>query len=223
MNSALQEVFLNIYRENHWGSPESVSGTGSTLESTEALRAALPEAFRKLGIRSVLDLPCGDFGWFSRMNLEEIACTGMDIVPELVERNVAQFAKTRPEVGFLTGDLLSSPLPAADLVFCRDCLVHLPLELAQEALRRMGSGSFRYAALTTFTGGHHGNSDTGTGGWRPLNLEKAPFLLPSPLVLINEDCGECGGVYRDKSIGIWPVGALADAALRWPEGLRARA
>jgi hypothetical protein len=147
----------------------------------------------------------------------------MDIVPELAESNVAQFAKSHSEVRFLAGNLLSSPLPSADLVFCRDCLDHLPLELAQVALSRMGGGPFSYAALTTFTGGHHGNPETSTGGWRPLNLEKAAFLFPEPLILVNEDCWKCGGAYRDKSIGIWPTEALAEAALLWPEALRADA
>jgi hypothetical protein len=38
-----QERFTEIYKSNYWGSDESVSGYGSTLEGTASLRAKLPE------------------------------------------------------------------------------------------------------------------------------------------------------------------------------------
>jgi hypothetical protein len=42
-------------------------------------------------------------------------------------------------------------------------------------------------------------------GWRPLNLEIAPFNLGKPIALINEDSKERRGKYSDKSLGLWKI------------------
>ena len=47
-------------RRRGWGSDESGSGIGSELGATEALREYLPGLFKRLGVRKVLDAPCGD-------------------------------------------------------------------------------------------------------------------------------------------------------------------
>ncbi len=81
-----KEVFTQIYHSNRWGSAESVSGFGSEIKNTEVLAAALPRLFRELDIRTLLDLPCGDFNWMSRVNMDGIDYLGADIVEALVER-----------------------------------------------------------------------------------------------------------------------------------------
>jgi len=53
------------------------------------------------------------------------------------------------------------------------------------------------------------NAEAATGDWRPLNLERPPFNLPPPLVLVNEQCTEAQGRYADKSLGVWRLGDLA--------------
>ena len=42
-----------------------------------------------------------------------------------------------------------------------------------------------------------------TGDWRPLNLERPPFNLPAPALLLNEGCTEGGDTFADKSLGLW--------------------
>ena len=61
--SSRAEVFQWIFTTNKWGSAESVSGKGSELVQTEAIRAWLPEIIQELSIGSVLDVPCGDLNW----------------------------------------------------------------------------------------------------------------------------------------------------------------
>jgi hypothetical protein len=58
-----KEVFTHHYQQNEWGDQESISGPGSTLEYTANLRAKLPELCERLGVRPLLDAPCGDFNW----------------------------------------------------------------------------------------------------------------------------------------------------------------
>src|SRR5215213_5906369 len=78
-----QAQFTDIYRRNLWGEAESVSGSGSTMAETEDIRGYLPELLQRLGARSLLDIPCGDFHWMKTVDLGIDRYIGADIVPEL--------------------------------------------------------------------------------------------------------------------------------------------
>lgn len=201
------EVFRYIYRHNLWGSSESVSGHGSEDAATALLRDEIPALLRRRAVRSIADVPCGDFGWLSRTELGVDSYFGGDIVPELVEHNRKSYA--RPSRRFEVLDLTRDPLPAADLVLCRDCLVHLDLEQIWAALRNIRASGATYLLITTFPE-LQVNVDAETGDWRPLNFQLAPFGFPAPAELITEGCLEGGGKYADKALGLWEVAALSD-------------
>jgi hypothetical protein len=42
------------------------------------------------------------------------------------------------------------------------------------------------------------------GNWRPLDLTLAPFSLPEPVQVINEECTERDD-YTEKSLGLWDL------------------
>ena len=187
---------------------ESVSGPGSSADQTATLREALPRLLRGLGVSRLLDLPCGDFHWMASVDLSDIEYVGGDLVPAIVESNRAKHG--RPGRTFQLLDLTSSPLPQADLVICRDCLVHLSIAdiwLAVENVRRSGA---TYLLTTTFPQ-EEVNLDIRTGDWRPLNLQGVPFDFPAPAALINEGCTEQEGRFADKSLGLWRVADLPHA------------
>jgi hypothetical protein len=52
------------------------------------------------------------------------------------------------------------------------------------------------------------NADVRWSGWRPLNLEIAPFGFPAPARHLVEGCTEEGGKYADKSLGVWRLADL---------------
>lgn len=54
-------IFTDIYKGNKWHDNESFSGSGSNLEQTKAIREILPELINNLSIKTMLDIPCGDF------------------------------------------------------------------------------------------------------------------------------------------------------------------
>jgi hypothetical protein len=83
----LRELFTHIYRTNLWGGGESVSGVGSAVAETERLRREIAALLAMLGVTSLLDIPCGDFGWLNRADLGAVQYVGADIVEELVARN----------------------------------------------------------------------------------------------------------------------------------------
>lgn len=200
-----ESVFTDFFRRNKWGGRQSVSGTGSDAQQTRVIVQALPPLLRRLGVRSLLDIPCGDFEWMSRVDLAGIDYTGADIVAPLIEANRRRHA--RPGVRFEVLDVTRDRLPPVDLVLCRDCLVHLPLAQAQQALANIAASGARYLLTTTFSG-RPVNVDIEIGKWRTLNLQQPPFGLPPPLELINEHCTEKDGRFADKSLGLWALDAL---------------
>ncbi|MGF6233040.1 hypothetical protein QFZ27_006995 [Inquilinus ginsengisoli] len=206
----LADTFDYIWRNNVWGAEESRSGLGSGLDGTAQLRAAIPALLRELGAASLLDLPCGDFGWMSRVDLEGIAYAGGDIVADLVAKNIVRYGETGRR-RFLRLDLTRDPLPKADVVLCRDCLVHLSAESIAAAFANLRRSGSTWLLTTTFLE-LQGNRVIADGDWRPLNLQRPPFGLPVPYRVIVEGCTEEGGAYRDKALGLWRIAELPDAA-----------
>ncbi len=201
----LQERFTRIYSTNLWSDPETRSGVGSTLDSTRVVRAELPKALRRLKARVLLDVPCGDFGWMQHVDLTGIEYIGGDIVPSIVEANRRQYAGGARR--FVQLDLTRDSLPDADVLLCRDCLVHLSYANIRAVFANLARSNIRYILMTSFPG-RRDNYDVADGDWRALDFEASPFSLPAPSLTIVEECEEEGGSYADKSLLAWPVEAL---------------
>lgn len=198
-----EEVFTDIFKENRWGGTASVSGTGSDLAQTQALIQELPSLFRDLEVAVLLDIPCGDFHWMKEVDLDGVTYIGADVVDELTNRNQELHGNATRR--FVRLNVVTDELPPADLVLCRDCLVHLSFRDIHAALRNIRASGARHLLTTTFPARRTKNHDIVSGQWRPLNLEAPPFLLPAPRRLINERCTEGGGAFSDKSLGLWSL------------------
>lgn len=201
----LTRTFADIHRGNLWGEAESVSGPGSTLAETVQLRRELPGVLARLGVRRLVDAPCGDCHWISTLNLGLEYYCGLDIVPALIEANRARYpssAGTRRE--FLVADLTRDALPVADAILCRDCLIHLSFPFIRAALRNFRRSSARYLLTTNYSGLRE-NADILSGQWRPIDLRLAPFHLPEPLIEIRERECEDGGLPLVRSLAVWPL------------------
>jgi hypothetical protein len=198
--------FERIARTNLWGAATSVSGLGSEDPATDAIREALPALLQRLGARSLLDAPCGDAGWIGRLELG-VDYTGIDIVPSLIEANVLRASRGELRGRFLVGDVTRDALPRADVILCRDCLVHLSFANIARALVGFRASGALFLLVTTFPEWEN-NEDCEDGDWRALNMEQAPFNWPPPRELINERCEEGGGGWRDKSLGLWRLDEL---------------
>ena len=209
----LAERFTRMYETNLWDGVESRSGDGSSLAATAGVRAGLPALFRQLGVRRLLDVPCGDFHWMVHVDLAAAGVTayvGGDVVEAIVVANRARYET--PGRTFVQVDLTTGPLPevagaAADAVLCRDCLVHLSFANIARALTVVRSSGARYLITTTFLE-HTANVDVLDGDWRPLNFERAPLHFPTPAAVLVEGCEEEGGAYADKALAAWLVSAL---------------
>lgn len=199
----LKAVFTNILHTNHWLAKDaegsSVSGSGSLVGNTTQLRADLIELCQRLKVKTFLDAPCGDLNWMRLVDFKSIGVeyTGMDIVIELVEAN----KKTYTDSGrtFAVADITTDTLPAMDIVFVRDCLVHLPLELIKQALANIKRSGSKYLLTTTFIGST--NPDIEPGAWRTIDLTAAPFNLGQPQEYLADFYRP--GQFTNKRLGLW--------------------
>jgi hypothetical protein len=197
------EVFNRVYTTNYWGNAESRSGNGSDLTQTAVIRVEIPKLVGDLGIKSMLDIPCGDFFWMQHCNIGLENYIGADVVPALIGELNERYgiANRRFEVLDLTEDAL----PKVDLVLCRDLLVHLSSTDIRRAVGNLKRSGSTYLLSTTFTDRDHNVDIPTSGDWRPLNLLLPAISFPIPLRLINEGCTEYHNQFMDKSLGLWRI------------------
>jgi hypothetical protein len=159
----------------------------------------LPNVLDVLGVRTLVDAPCGDMNWMRHLKYSFKRFIGIDAVPSIVDRLKQE--SFPDEYHFQTGNIVTDILPQADALFCRDCLVHLPFADIHNALRLWKLAGFKHVMATTFTR-HTQNTDCQIGGWRTLNLQAAPFFLPDPAHIVPDNEG-FGEDLNDKAIGVW--------------------
>jgi SAM-dependent methyltransferase len=201
-------VFDAVYSENAWGDAHSKSGPGSNLVQTAVIRREIPPLLKQYGVKRMLDAPCGDLFWLREIKkeLSDIldVYIGADVVAELIAGNQSKFGDAKTQFQVL--DITRGDVPRVDLVFSRDCFIHLSYRQIIAALERFKASGSTYLLTSTYTKDRPNRNvpDNYVNG-RALNLEAFPFNFPKPLHLVNEGCTEGGGEYADKSLGLWKL------------------
>ena len=196
----LKEKFSEVYERNIFGGSESRSGEGSDLSQTAIVRREIPRLLQELGIKTFVDAPCGDWYWMKEVDLPVEHYIGLDIVEALVAKNQREFGSSK--IAFQSMNLAEGNLPKADLIFSRDCLVHLSFADALKIIANFKRSGAKYLLTTTFTDRGR-NEDLGDGFGRPLNKRLPPFSFPEPIRLINEGCTAGNNLFADKCLGLW--------------------
>ena len=201
-------IFKIVYKKDLFNnvseidSSKSRSGPGSSLKQTRELISKLPVIFQKYEVRSILDIPCGDFYWMQKVDLGNVIYTGADIVPDIIKNN--QRYKTK-NICFKKMDILNTQLPQVDLILCRDLFVHLTYDqifIALENIRKSGS---KYLFVTSYKGRSNNTNINEIGRWRSLNMEIEPFSLDDPVDEIFENCTEWNSQYNDKYLLLYKI------------------
>lgn len=207
-----KSIFTSVYQNNAWLA-DSKSGEGSTLESAKNIIRELPPLLKSLGVKSMLDIPCGDFHWMQAVDLSGVSYLGADIVEPMIVANIERYGTANRRFQVL--DMVNGALPRVDLVFTRDCFIHLPNEMILSALRKVVESQSQWFLASSYSWRAHPNNihvdDIYIGG-RRINLEEAPFGLPPPARTIVE--GEMMAFCADKSLCLWRVADVADALAR---------
>jgi hypothetical protein len=154
------------------------------MKYTEHLRQQLPRLLVQFHIKSLLDLPCGDFHWMQHCVIpEDCSYIGGDIVPALIETNKRLYADSKRDFHVL--NMYDSTLPMVDLWFCRDCLFHHPIANNVEAFKKFVQSGIKYIMFSD----HYKtetNADIPIGQFSPYNYSIAPFNMPPPLASIED-------------------------------------
>ena len=153
----------------------------------------------KLGVRTLLDVPCGDFHWLSHVSLPLERYTGADIVPAMIRDNERQHG--RADRDFIVLDIVRDIPARVDLIFCRDCLFHFPFALALKSLRNFQASGSRYLLTTTFFDGV--NEPVASGYFYRINLQQPPFNFPPPLLSIQDS-----PVHPTRHMALWELSAV---------------
>ena len=205
-----KDVFTDLYKNNGWSGKESVSGPGSDYEQTKFLIPELNIMLKFLNIKSMLDVPCGDFNWMKKVDLNKISYHGGDIVEPLIKSNIKKYESNN--IKFSVIDLVNDDLPTVDLIMVRDCLVHLPTNDVIKALINIKNSNSKYFLTTNFLWNHQeANQEIKVGEWRRINLQKEPYNFDYPQRIVIE--GNIQSNDRDKTMSLWRVKDIPDFAL----------
>ena len=192
-----EQVIFGFYEENLRGSEEYISGGGPAIDQTRGLIEPLLNLFKKLEIRSMLDLPFGNFNWVKNLLIDEKTYLSRDIINDTAVENNNKYQSDN--VSFSQIDLLKDSLPAVDAIFCRDCLVHISYDDINQAIKNIAKTNAKYLITTKFVK-RQNNTDIVLGNWRPLNLLTKLFNFLQALEVLLEGCTESDGAYDDKAL-----------------------
>lgn len=178
-----QKVFQDIYKKDKWGylrlegaPSDFYSGPGSYAdELVEPYVNLVKELVAEMGIKTIVDLGCGDFNVGSRIAPLVDDYTGCDIVPELVERNNRKYSDDGCH--FVCLDMVDDDLPPADLCLIREALQHLSNEEVLQILPKLRQ--YKFVLITESVEMSRGacNSDVPHGSYRGISLEDPPFSM----------------------------------------------
>lgn len=197
-----EDIFTRIYQKNSWKGKESVSGRGSDMDETEELLLQLPLLLKKYQIKTVIDLPCGDFNWMQHLDYDFDHYTGIDIVEEIIQSNNKKYSNEKRF--FKKKDCLNDDIGSADMLMCRDLLIHFSEEDIFSFLNNIQKAKIDYFLTTHFNAEE--NSNIVTGQWHPINLTLAPYNFPAPLDQIVEKTKMFNGKFmKSKTMALWRV------------------
>ena len=194
-----KEVFTGIYANNLWGSDESVSGMGSSISSSANIIDALNLIIDRYSISSIIDIGCGDFNWMKEVNLSGVSYLGLDIVDGLIDSNIEKYSSDN--INFMVSDITIDQLSAADLILCRDVLLHYSIEENKKIIKNIVDSGSKFFAINFFTR-EQVNIDINIGEAHLINLMCDPYNLNNPIESFNEFEG-IYPEYSDKVLCLW--------------------
>jgi hypothetical protein len=217
-----KNIFTEIYENYGFGSLESRSGTGSTLEETKLLRDKIKFVINEKNIKSVVDIPCGDFNWMKEIVYNFESYIGGDIVDNAVISNNEKYGNSK--IKFINFDLINDKIPSSDLLIVRDVIGHLPLNDGKKIIKNILMSNCRYLLSTTWAKKtndgwdkcnindvNRENEGVDYGRFYPVNLMSPPFNFPNPEIYLEEnvivDNFENG---NRKVLGLWELSKIKE-------------
>lgn len=198
----------------------SWDGPGSALAATEVLTTALPALLRKYGVRSMLDVACGDWNWMRLVDLQGagIDYIGWDVDPGRIERcrervlTGDHLSYCRPGTSFECVNMLTTEIDVRyDLILARDFLAHLPNQHIEQVLEKFRYSGSTYLLASSYPGAENAwTYDPAQFAWsgymeHPVDLETAPYNLRK-IDAIPEVCGPGGVLTYPHELALFQIG-----------------
>jgi hypothetical protein len=162
------------------GKIETYSGPGSLIENTDLLVEKLNIFLKKYKIKSMIDVPCGDFNFMSKINLNNINYMGYDISKNAIKK-CKNFEKDN--IKFMVYDATIEKIPYADLIFCKDLFLHLSFNDTHKILNNIIASGCKYFAVSRYSFGNVSNKEQNSGlGCRAIEITKEPFNFNYPII-----------------------------------------
>ena len=187
-------VFTSIFKSRHWVQKSSlaennisVSGHGSNINTDQSknLIKCLLNFFDKYQIKSVLDMPCGDFLWMNEIMKKNnvLKYLGIDIVDEIIKNNTKLYENEK--IKFKTFDIINfKTVENFDLVLMRDFFIHNRNSDIKQILINLKHMNIKYFAFENYN--ILKNTDVTTGKHRKINLKLQPFNLGEPIYYFKD-------------------------------------
>lgn len=159
---------------------ETLCGSGSNLNNTNDIINLIEETIEKHNINSILDLGCGDWNWFKKINLsKELSYEGWDCDSEMIENNIKKYGSDN--ITFKELDIVTEDYPVVDLIICRDVLFHLDEKLTLKILEKI-KDKCKYFISTSYLGNKKNSNikpyiPISGWGFYEINLNLPPFNL----------------------------------------------
>lgn len=202
---------INTHRKQAWAKGKLFESDYPVAGPTSPLVRGMRAFIRDRGIRSIVDIGCGEMDWWVHVlgDTPEGAITyhGFDICPGIVQHNREAFIE-REDWRFEMADARFHELPPADLTVCRRTLNYLWSVDAAAVRQNM----CRNARLLAITHDPERRTNRPDGMRRPfaddapratvytrMNLRRPPFM-PMPIVAAIEDD-------MDEVLAIFPARA----------------
>jgi hypothetical protein len=199
-------IFNQIYEKHCWENNETISGPGSTIQSTATLRLFLPVIIQALGIKTMLDAGCGDLNWIKETPLGLEYYIGIDIVTPIIEKNIIKYSSDWCQ--FLCLHIAKDPLPHVDLIFCRDVLQHLSFKDVCATINNFKKTGAQYLMTSTYPVIHENTCDITTGNCHYINFQKKPFSFPEPIIAFDELSAEKEMIRARKRMCVWRLSEI---------------
>lgn len=180
MSGERAEQFGRVYQRKLWASHGVLSGEGSRAENCVPLIEWL-DGCAADGMRTVLDLGCGDLEWISRCQAVPsglMRYEGWDVVPSLIGHHRRVFPWFRGKAV----DIEALPRISADVVILKDVLLHMCTGGAEQVLQNLARGSWRRLLVSSYPGATNGTRRglRKAGAWAAYDVEASGILSPGP-------------------------------------------
>ena len=200
-----EKKYKFIYKYRYWKNHPygSLSGAGSNTSSTKLIVSSLQDFLITKEIKTLLDVPCGDWMWMKEINFETVSYMGGDIVPEIIEENNIMYGNEN--VKFKTIDIRIDELGNYDLLVVRDLLSHFHDTQIKKTIINIKKNNIKYIAITNYPHTVENIENKYGDNWRPVNFLISPFNFPKPDIILPDMDPNPNPNAKHKNLSIWKI------------------